>query len=112
MPSMYSFVGAAALAVHYLSLSSQATLVRHDARYKPDQVLVATAGNVTINCESRYSVLFNGTTPGPALYLEEGKTTWVRVYNHIPNENLTVVRTPNQRKLVGEAANYESTGTG
>ncbi|KAG9775150.1 L-ascorbate oxidase, partial [Aureobasidium melanogenum] len=55
-----------------------------------DYVLVATAKNITINCETRYSVVFNGTTPGPALYMKENHATWVRVYNKIPDQNLTV----------------------
>ena len=55
-------------------------------------MLIGTAQNITANCESRYSVVFNGTSPGPVLQLEEGKTTWVRVYNEIPDKNLTVVR--------------------
>lgn len=71
-----------------------ATLKRHDASFSPSAVLYATAANVTIDCESRYSVLLNGSTPGPPLYLEEGKTSWIRVYNNIPNENLTVVSIP------------------
>ena len=61
------------------------------ADYTPDYVLVATAQNITINCISRYSVVFNGTSPGPPLYLKEGETTWVRVYNEIPDQNVTVV---------------------
>lgn len=65
--------------------------VRHDQYWVPEYVLVATAQNVTINCHSRYSVVFNTTSPGPTLYLTEGKTTWVRVYNHIEDKNVTVV---------------------
>jgi L-ascorbate oxidase len=64
---------------------------RHDASFLPDHVLYATSGNVTIDCESRYSVLLNGSSPGPALYLEEGKTSWIRVFNNIQDDNLTVV---------------------
>lgn len=101
----------AALAVHLFSQLTLAILVRHDATYQPDQVLWATAGNVMIDCESRFSVLFNGTTPGPVLYLEEGKTTWVRVYNHIPNENLTVASTHSESEFTWETANSSSTGT-
>jgi L-ascorbate oxidase len=58
---------------------------------KPDYVLVATAADITINCQHRYSVIFNGTSPGPPLYMREGSTTWVRVYNNIEDQNLTVV---------------------
>lgn len=65
-----------------------------DAPYpqsSPDYVLVGTAANHTINCQQRYSVIFNGTSPGPPLYMKENYTTWVRVYNHIQDQNLTVV---------------------
>ncbi|KEF57337.1 L-ascorbate oxidase [Exophiala aquamarina CBS 119918] len=61
-----------------------------DPQLSPDYVLVATAADITINCQQRYSVIFNGTSPGPPLYLKENYTTWVRVYNDIENENLTV----------------------
>ena len=63
----------------------------HDASFQPDYILVASAGNITINCESRYSVTINGTFPGPTIYFEENKTTWIRVWNHIPDRNLTMV---------------------
>jgi hypothetical protein len=63
----------------------------HDETWEPEYVLVATAQNITTNCESRYSVVFNGTSPGPAIYMREGKTTWVRVYNQIEDQNVTVV---------------------
>lgn len=59
--------------------------------YTPDYVLTATAENVTINCISRYSVVFNGSVPGPPLHLRENHTTWIRVYNNISDQNLTVV---------------------
>jgi hypothetical protein len=72
----------------------------------PDYVLVATAENVTINCQTRYSVIFNGTTPGPALYMKENYTTWVRVYNQITDQNLTVVSFRNHKSLVGPMIHY------
>ncbi|KAK5080811.1 hypothetical protein LTR70_000484 [Exophiala xenobiotica] len=53
-------------------------------------VLVATAENITINCLSRYSVIFNASFPGPHIYFKENQTTWVRVYNNIEDQNLTV----------------------
>ncbi|KAI1398656.1 putative multicopper oxidase [Hypoxylon fuscum] len=43
-----------------------------------------------MNCEQRESVIFNGTMPGPPLYLKEGETTWVRVYNDMSDLNFTV----------------------
>ncbi|KAK6087001.1 L-ascorbate oxidase [Seiridium cupressi] len=64
--------------------------VTHDQYWEPEYVLVATAQNITTNCQSRYSVIFNGTSPGPAIYMTDGKTTWVRVYNQIEDKNVTV----------------------
>jgi L-ascorbate oxidase len=62
----------------------------HDSSFQPDYILRASAQNISINCESRYSVIINGSSPGPTLRLVEGKTTWIRVYNDIPDQNLTV----------------------
>ncbi|KAI4859801.1 putative multicopper oxidase [Hypoxylon rubiginosum] len=62
----------------------------HDDQWQPEYLLRATSEVVTMNCEQRESVIFNGTTPGPPLYLKEGKTTWVRVYNDMSDLNFTV----------------------
>ncbi|KAI1319964.1 L-ascorbate oxidase [Xylariaceae sp. FL0255] len=62
----------------------------HDASWQPEYVLYATQETMSINCQQRQSVVFNGTTPGPPIYLKEGQTTWIRVYNQLPNLNLTV----------------------
>ncbi|KAI8961468.1 putative multicopper oxidase [Daldinia sp. FL1419] len=62
----------------------------HDSSWQPEYVLHVTFETITMNCEQRESVVFNGTTPGPALYLKEGKTTWVRVYNDMSDLNFTV----------------------
>lgn len=63
----------------------------HDSSWKPEYVLHVTFEEITMNCEQRESVIFNGTMPGPPLYLKEGKTTWVRVYNDMSDLNFTVV---------------------
>ncbi|EWC44178.1 hypothetical protein DRE_07003 [Drechslerella stenobrocha 248] len=76
--------------VGFLVAFSDAKLARHGGRFAPNHVLRATAQNVSIACESRFSVLFNGTSPGPTLYFKEGQTTWVRVYNDMTEYNLTV----------------------
>lgn len=65
----------------------------HDDSFVPDYVLEATLGKIQIGCQSRLSTTLNGTSPGPTLYLTEGKTTWVRVYNRMPSKNVTVVST-------------------
>jgi L-ascorbate oxidase len=62
----------------------------HDASFVPDEILRITEENVTIACESRLSVLVNGTSPGPALRLKPGKTTWIRVYNDMEHWNTTM----------------------
>ncbi|KAF2117913.1 Cupredoxin [Lophiotrema nucula] len=90
MFTVRSFVFAASALLGFWTAAVEATLRRHDASWAPDSVLYATAANISIDCQSRYSVLLNGTSPGPTLYLEEGKTTWIRVYNKIPDHNLTV----------------------
>lgn len=85
-------VGLLALALQPCRAEREA--VHHDASWQPEYVLVATAGNITLNCESRYSVTYNGTSPGPTLYMREGKTTWVRVYNNMTDQNVTTVGLP------------------
>ncbi|KAI0379352.1 putative multicopper oxidase [Hypomontagnella monticulosa] len=62
----------------------------HDESWQPEYVLHATFETITMNCEKRESVVFNGTSPGPALFLKEGRTTWVRVYNDMTDRNFTV----------------------
>ncbi|KAF4556606.1 Multicopper oxidase-like protein 9 [Elsinoe fawcettii] len=71
---------------------TSAKLVRHDAAFVPDVVLEATEKNLDTACSQRLSVVFNGTSPGPTVRLSEGKTTWIRVYNRLENQNLTVCR--------------------
>ena len=68
----------------------QASFHKHDASFEPDIILRATAQNISIDCESRHSVVLNGSSPGPTLYLKEGFTTWIRVYNDITDDNVTV----------------------
>ena len=74
------------------SLAAASSYHKHDSSFQPDYVLVATAENITVDCQSRYSVVLNGTSPGPLLHLREGVITWVRVYNNMQDLNLTVVR--------------------
>ncbi|KAI3339254.1 L-ascorbate oxidase [Ustulina deusta] len=67
-----------------------ASVAVHDDQWQPEYAIYATWEDITVNCEHRRSVVFNGTYPGPALYLKEGQTTWVRAYNHLPDVNLTI----------------------
>ncbi|KAI1469090.1 putative multicopper oxidase [Daldinia caldariorum] len=84
LPSLLLQVGL----LHTGAVATTASI--HDESWQPEYVLRATFENITMNCEERESVLFNGTTPGPALYLKEGETTWVRVYNDMSDLNITV----------------------
>lgn len=65
--------------------------VSHNGTFVPEFILRATAQNVSHACITRLSVLLNGTSPGPELRLTPGITSWIRVYNDIPDQNLTVV---------------------
>lgn len=72
----------------------QARLRVHDDSFVPDAILRVTSENVAQSClPSKSTVLVNGTSPGPELRLLEGKTTWIRVYNDIQGQNLTMVCT-------------------
>ncbi|KAK4697389.1 hypothetical protein P7C71_g688, partial [Lecanoromycetidae sp. Uapishka_2] len=64
--------------------------VSHDIDFVPEFILRATAQNISQACITRVSVLLNGTSPGPELRLRPGITSWIRVYNDIINQNLTV----------------------
>ncbi|KAF5626146.1 L-ascorbate oxidase [Fusarium sp. NRRL 52700] len=78
------------LAVLPLLVLASAKSKVHDQTFTPDYVLEATLKDIKINCVSRQSVVFNGTFPGPTLYLKEEQTVWIRVYNRVPDQNLTV----------------------
>lgn len=69
---------------------SAVRLVRHDASFVPDVVLRISLATIQQDCQPRLSVLVNGSYPGPAVYLEPGVTTWIRVYNDA-DVNSTIV---------------------
>ncbi|CAG8262656.1 unnamed protein product [Penicillium olsonii] len=73
-----------------LAISAQAHLYRHDESFQPDHILRVTAQNYSQACMDRYSVLVNGTSPGPELRLQEGKVSWIRVYNDMEDSNVTM----------------------
>ncbi|KAB2578806.1 Multicopper oxidase terE [Lasiodiplodia theobromae] len=62
----------------------------HDDTFIPDAVLRVTEGPTSIGCIQRDSVVVNGTVPGPQLSFVSGSVVWIRVYNDMPNENLTM----------------------
>jgi L-ascorbate oxidase len=66
----------------------------HDGSFVPDAVLTVTKDTVGIGGIERNSAVVNGSVPGPTLYLPENKVFWIRVYNNMKDENLTIVSNP------------------
>ena len=79
-----------------LSFFSIAFADTHSTSFQPDYALRITSSNIQIDCTTRLSTLVNGSSPGPTLYLKEGQTTWVRVYNDMKDENTTMVSLSNR----------------
>lgn len=77
---------------HFHNHGKQPHLQCHDSSFVPDHVLRLTYEDVSIGCQTRPSVLVNGSLPGPELRLLPGKTTWIRVYNDMSDYNATMVR--------------------
>jgi L-ascorbate oxidase len=63
----------------------------HDEAFAPDTVLRITTANRTQSClPSKQIVLVNGTSPGPELRLQQGRTYWIRVHNDMSDKNFTM----------------------
>ncbi|KAL4883583.1 Cupredoxin [Aspergillus karnatakaensis] len=73
-----------------LAAATAANVVRHDHSFHPDHILRVTAANYSEACSERYSVLINGSLPGPELRLREGEVSWIRVYNDMTDANTTM----------------------
>lgn len=73
------------------AIANTTGVVTHGDRFHPDFYLTITREIQNVACEQRMSVLVNGTSPGPTLRLPAGKTSWVRVCNHVDNYNTTMV---------------------
>lgn len=70
-----------------------ASAVQHGEGFVPTAVLRVTMEERKQSCVPTKEILVvNGTSPGPALVFEEGRTIWIRVYNDLKHENLTMVR--------------------
>jgi hypothetical protein len=66
--------------------------VRHDASFSPDYSRRVTQRPFSQSCITKLDViLVNGTSPGPEIRLLEGNVYWIRVYNDMDNQNLTMV---------------------
>lgn len=75
------------LAVARLGLAGT---VVHDGSFQPDEILRVSYDKVNMGCRWRESAVINGTSPGPPLRIKPEQTTWVRVYNDMETENLTM----------------------
>ena len=76
----------------YCSLVTlRVTATVHDASFIPDATLHVTAQNVSIGGINKLSTLVNGSTPGPELRVPENEVAWIRVYNDMDSQNLTMV---------------------
>ncbi|KAL3433582.1 Cupredoxin [Aspergillus tetrazonus] len=71
-------------------LSAQGLLIRHDGSFQPDHILRVNSQNYMQACSPRSSVLVNGSFPGPEIRVQEGQTSWIRVYNDMENLNITM----------------------
>ena len=63
----------------------------HDDSFKPDGVLSVTLQNVSLGGIQRPTTLINGSVPGPVLRVPEDQVAWIRVYNDMKHQNLTMV---------------------
>jgi len=76
--------------VGFASLASAVTEV-HDENFVPDAIIRVSSAQTKQSCvEEKEVILINGTSPGPEIRLQEGRTFWIRVYNDLEHENLTM----------------------
>ncbi|KAL4994100.1 Cupredoxin [Aspergillus recurvatus] len=73
-----------------LAAATRPRNLRHDHPFQPDHILRVTADIYSEACSQRYSVLVNGSSPGPELRLREGEASWIRVYNDMTDANTTM----------------------
>lgn len=67
------------------------TAIVHDDSFSPDAILRVTAQIVSLGGIQRLTALVNGSIPGPELRVPENETAWIRVYNDMKDQNLTMV---------------------
>jgi FtsP/CotA-like multicopper oxidase with cupredoxin domain len=90
--NFYALVLIRKLALIQLHYYAPAKAVLHDASFTPHAILRVTEQKFTQSCMTKPAVaLINGTSPGPEIRLVEGRTFWIRVYNDMEGQNLTMV---------------------
>jgi hypothetical protein len=92
LQSIFFFVKPSFINLEDAVLPSVPFAVVHDDSFVPDAVLRVTEEEYQQPCVSKKNVvLVNGTSPGPDLTFTEGETVWIRVYNDMDTQNLTMV---------------------
>lgn len=90
---MLPYLFSALLATSWSASVTLALSVRHDSTFTPDHIIRVTNEVIDVACDSHLSVVVNGTTPGPLIRLAAGTASWIRVYNDVEDQNLTMVST-------------------
>lgn len=67
------------------------TAIIHDGSFSPDAILRVTVQNINLGGIQRLTTLVNGSIPGPELRVPENEIAWIRVYNDMKGQNLTMV---------------------
>lgn len=86
------FLPLVALFLCSFSTVQAAVTCEHDTWFTPDISLRVSLENITQGCSVRESVVVNGTSPGPTLRIKPNKVTWIRIYNDMLDQNLTMVK--------------------
>ncbi|CAG7976309.1 unnamed protein product [Penicillium nalgiovense] len=89
-PKMCSILPTLFYLVLGMATATQGLVSRHDNSFQPDHILRVTSQSYSQACMERYSVLVNGSSPGPELRLQEGNVSWIRVYNDMEDLNTTM----------------------
>ena len=63
----------------------------HDDSFIPDALLRITAQNVSLGGIQKLATMVNGSIPGPELRVPEDGAAWIRVFNDMNDQNLTMV---------------------
>lgn len=74
-----------------LVLPHYVTATVHDDFFTPDAILRVTVQNVSLGGIRKLTTLVNGSIPGPELRVPENETAWIRVFNDMDGQNLTMV---------------------
>ncbi|KAI9708348.1 MAG: hypothetical protein M1820_004052 [Bogoriella megaspora] len=73
-----------------VNAASSCTLTTHDESFVPDIILRVSTKELTIAGNTSTFPVVNGTYPGPPIELPAGQTTWIRVWNDMQGENVTM----------------------